>query len=417
MATQWRAGHLPYTTIWDNKPVGIYAIFALFQALTGGAVFSMRIATICFVATLACLVFRITEHLAQSRFAAWAAGTALVVCSLSNDGLSANTELFMTTFTAAAVLAALTTESALLVGLLLGCAFMIKYVAVFEAPVIFALFALRHRRGAGIILGAAIPLAAVMLLYALAGRFQLWLDCSVLSNLRRVSAPVTAGALHYAFSTQAWRWGPLYLAGIAMLAAAAFRRRGEKIFLAAWLLGGLLGVASAKSFYDHYFLQILPVLCVILGMWLAALPRGRVAFALAMLALPAWAAWIAHGDTTGPDVPREIAAALPPQARIYVFDSQPILYALTASNPPTRFVLPTELTGKFLPGVAGVDAPAEVSRILAGGPIFIIRQNQAPAGANPAVYTLLDQALTAHYTLWRQYPGVRVYRLTTAGAP
>ena len=28
MAQQWRLGHLPYTTVWDNKPLGIYAIFA-----------------------------------------------------------------------------------------------------------------------------------------------------------------------------------------------------------------------------------------------------------------------------------------------------------------------------------------------------------------------------------------------------
>ena len=35
MAGQWRAGHLPYTAVWDNKPIGIYAIFALFQSVFG----------------------------------------------------------------------------------------------------------------------------------------------------------------------------------------------------------------------------------------------------------------------------------------------------------------------------------------------------------------------------------------------
>jgi len=202
-------------------------------------------------------------------------------------------------------------------------------------------------------------------------------------------------------------------AGVAILVKALVHRRGREIFLAAWLLGGLVGVASAKSFYDHYFLQILPVLCVILGLWFAALPRARVVFLLAMLALPAWAAWTAYGDTQGPDVPRLIAADLPRGASIYVFDSQPILYALTGATPPTRYVLPTELTGKTLPYVAGVNAPAEVQNILAGAPEFIIRRATMPSAANPAIYALLDRALAARYQPWRSYTGVVVYKLTS----
>jgi 4-amino-4-deoxy-L-arabinose transferase-like glycosyltransferase len=212
MADAWRAGHLPYTVIWDNKPIGIYAIFAVFQALFGNSIVSIRIATIFFVALLGFTVFRITETITRDRAAAWFAGIALLLCSLSNDGLSANTECFMASFTALAVLAALTgetTSAALLVGLLIGAAFMVKYVAVFEAPAIFALVIWRRKRigaGAMVILGAAIPLATVMLVYALAGAFPLWLECSVLSNFRRVGEAANPGALDYALHLQLWRW-------------------------------------------------------------------------------------------------------------------------------------------------------------------------------------------------------------------
>ena len=159
----------------------------------GDRIFAIRFATIVFVSLLAFTVFKITQAITQNRPAAWVAGAALVLCSLSNDGLSANTELFMATFTALAVLTALTTDLGLLVGLLLGAAFMVKYVAVFETPAVFFLFLLRQRRIRAAltpILGAAIPVGVTILLYAAAGRLGLWWHDSIASNFRRVDVPV-----------------------------------------------------------------------------------------------------------------------------------------------------------------------------------------------------------------------------------
>jgi 4-amino-4-deoxy-L-arabinose transferase-like glycosyltransferase len=420
MARQWRLGHLPYTTIWDNKPVGIYGIFAVFQAVFGDRVAAIRIATIMFVSLLAFTVYKITQVITANRGAALLAGGALILCSLSNDGLSANTELFMASFTALAVLAALTTGWGFVAGLCLGAAFMIKYVAVFEAPVVLGLLLWRQRRvsaGVACLAGAAVPLAAAILLYAHAGRLGLWWDCSVASNFRRVDVPITNAALDYAFRTELLRWGPLYLAGLGIICLAFIRRRGMEIFLAGWLAGGMVGVVSSKSFYDHYFLQLLPVLCVVLGFWFNRLGPNhflRAGFVLVFLALPAWAAKTALRDTTGPDVPRLVAADVKAEnpASIYVFDFQPIIYALAGQTPPTRYVLPSELTKNFLPRIAGVDAPAEMARILATNPVFIIRLSHTdPAAINPVVYAELDQALTARYHLWRRYEGVAVYRL------
>src|SRR5271168_4541488 len=74
MAQQWRLGHLPYTTVWDNKPIGIYAVFALFQAVFGDRIFAIRFATIVFVSVLAFTVFKITQGITKKRPAAWVAG-------------------------------------------------------------------------------------------------------------------------------------------------------------------------------------------------------------------------------------------------------------------------------------------------------------------------------------------------------
>ncbi len=457
MAEQWRAGHLPYTAIWDNKPVGIYAIFAAFQMLCGDRLAAMRIAAVAVISVTAFVVRRIALIITRDRGAGMFAGVAYIICSLSNDGLAANTEPFMAAFTAAAVLVALSEgpalRVALLAGLLAGAAFMVKYVAIFEDPAILLLILLRHRRAQAPVLtlavlaAAALPLGLTAGLYWRAGQLPLWWDASVASNFRRAHKAVTQTALVDAAQLEMLRWGPLYAAGLVMLGSALpiLKRLGplgrdeqNNLFLAIWLLGGCIGVVAAKSFFDHYFLQLLPVLCVSAAWVMRRLPRPRplwlgALFGLAVLALPALAAATAWRDALGPvlsfrdghpelhpDVPAQIAAdirpvlAASPGAAIYVFDDQPIIYSLAHETPPTRFAFPSILTTGFLANVAGVDAVAEVARILATCPLFIIRRTQPPIGTNPlnlAVYAEMNSALAAHYRLWRAYPGSNVYIL------
>jgi hypothetical protein len=212
-------------------------------------------------------------------------------------------------------------------------------------------------------------------------------------------------------------------------------------FLALWLLGGCAGVASSKLFFDHYFLQILPVLCVSLGWLLAQIAPAWTARRLSLvlaasLVLPAMAAEVALADALNPiltwqngrpslhpDGPAQIAAdinAAPmPSAgtagpQLFVFNYQPIIYALTGRTPPTAYVLPSVLSGKFLSYVAGVNAAAEIARILAERPAYIVRSPfpiGLPSNINQPVYTEMNQALAANYEIWRSYPGVFLYRL------
>jgi 4-amino-4-deoxy-L-arabinose transferase-like glycosyltransferase len=422
MAQQWRQGHLPYTTIWDNKPIGIYAIFAVAQTVFGDRIAAIRVAMVLCVSVLAFAVARITRALTGDEAAGLVAGAALILCSLSNDGQASNTELFMACCTALAAWASLTTERAFLVGLLLGAAFMIKYVSIFETPAIFFFFLARHRRpaaGLRMILGAALPVALTALLYTAHGRVGLWWATSIASNFRRVDAPFTKQAFDYAMHMEVLRWGTMYLAGLALLVLAAARRRAGDLFLTGWLLGGVVGVVSAKSFYDHYFLQLLPVLCVILGVLFARLRRAawlRAGFVVVALALPAWAAKTAIVHTLAPDIPGEVGTALKGKpGSLYVFDTEPIIYALAGKAPPTRFVLPSELIGRSLPRVIGNDPVAEVAHILAEAPEFIVRRSTPetnPALINPAIYAEVDAAIAAHYRLWRRYPGILVFQRT-----
>lgn len=443
MASAWRAGHLPYTTIWDNKPPGIYVIFAAALAIFGHHIAAIRIATILAAGLTAFAVWRITFALLASlphRLAgAWLGALTYSISALSNDGLAANTEIFMVCFTAYSLVNALGAAPpwrlGFTTGVLFACAILTKYVAIFEAPaILLALLWWQPRRNlfkhmGGAVLGGLLPLAIIIGLYAAHGQLALCWQDSVAANFTRADTQITIASLQTALSTQISRWLPLYAAPLVLLWQA--RRGGPqhrtRMFLLIWLAGGAIGVAAAKSFYDHYFQQILPVLSIITAVILASLANRRTltaAFA-AFIIIPALSAANAIWQITWPvlnpthqDIPEQIAtnlrAALQPGQNIYNFDDQPIIYFLTNQTPPTRYVLPSTLDTKFLARVAGVNAPAEVMRILATNPTYIITNRAQPANTpnkNQAVYDIINTALAARYHLWRGYATTDIYQI------
>jgi hypothetical protein len=125
---------------------------------------------------------------------------------------------------------------------------------------------------------------------------------------------------------------------------------------------------------------------------------------------PAWAAQIALRAAMTPDEPRAAATAiLAAHARsLYVFDTQPILYALTGLTPPTRYVLPSVLTGTFLPTVAGIDPLAELNRILATSPQVIARRAD-PVGETLSLVSTLDRTLAADYRAVGTYGEIEIF--------
>jgi 4-amino-4-deoxy-L-arabinose transferase-like glycosyltransferase len=92
MADQWGDGHLPYTTVWYHKPVGVYAIVHLAMTLFGRSVLASRIATTLFVFLAALMIRRITSRLASSEGAGLAAGFVYPAFTLLLGGAASNTE-------------------------------------------------------------------------------------------------------------------------------------------------------------------------------------------------------------------------------------------------------------------------------------------------------------------------------------
>ncbi len=462
MAEQWLAGHLPYTTIWDNKPIGIYTIFLIYQVIFGDNVAAIRLATAVFVTANAIFIFKISYHFLQakteplrSKYAVFAS-VCYGIGSLSNDGLAANTEIFMTAFTTLAMLLAITPTPKVLrrnvlCGLIFGFAVMTKYVAIFEAPALaFALLYLNRpstrsayaSRLLATAAGGIIPLLVTVLIYLQAGDIGIWWQDSVISNITRVAAAVPIPDINDVGINQLRNWLPFYVAPLVIIIQLMRGRLHEVrnfnalLFALLWLICGSFGVYAAKSFYDHYFLQILPALCLILTLniaWLNRIGKWTISGLMLFPALAGWHALIQAAtpiitvqgvhisiqpDTTQ-QVAQELNAVLQPQQHIYVFDDQPIIYSLTHEEPPTKYVFPSVLTTCFLSKVAKVDAAHEVHKILKQRPTYVVR-TLYPASAtnnrNYGVYQLVNQTLRDNYHLWHQVGSSQIFQLNAGTA-
>jgi 4-amino-4-deoxy-L-arabinose transferase-like glycosyltransferase len=472
MAEQWRAGHLPYTTVWDNKPIGIYTVFAAFQALLGDTPVSMRVAGVLAIAAMAVLVYGITRHLLRglpplaAQLPAALAGALVIITTIPDDGVASNTEIFMEAFTCLGMLLALVPRGrlgpgrVLAIGLSLGVAFMLKYVAVFDMFAVFlAMIALEGRTAPGLglarlwdvvklglifSLGALAPFAAAVMLYAAHGALGVFLQASLLSNLRRVAIPVSGNSFLGAFGSQALLYPTLYAALLWVVAGLIARRRegrAEMLVLLFWAVTASIGVASGGLYFSHYFIQLLPVLCIATG--LAAgeaavrLPGAARAALLVLIAAglitPVSAAWadiarmvpVALRSPVGfgplRDTPAEVAADLRPELAkapgetIYVFDGEPVLYSLLHARLPTTYVFPSFLLSRLLSYTVNIDPLAELHLIMAQRPLFVIRRRfpgpQSPLTRNVAVYAKMEAVLAGKYNVWRVYDDMVVYRL------
>jgi hypothetical protein len=469
MAEQWRAGHLPYTTVWDNKPIGIYAVFAAFQTLLGDTPVAMRVAGVLAIAATAVLVYRIARHLLRDlppltgELSGALAGVLYVVTTISDDGIASNTEIFMEAFTCLGMLLALAPAGrlgwsrALAIGLSLGAAFMLKYVAVFDMFAVFlAMTALPGRTRLGLArigdvvklglvfsLGALAPFVAAVLLYASHGALGVFLQASLLSNLRRVAIPVSGTGFLSAFGTQAVLYPALYAALLWVVARALTRRgagRVEMLVLLFWTVTASIGVASGGLYFSHYFIQILPVLCIAVGLtagqaaaeWRRVPRMALLVLIAAGLVTPVHEAALDIGRMVpvalrAPvgfglprDTPAEVARDLKPELAkapgqtIYVFDGEPVLYSLLHARLPTKYVFPSFLLSRLLSYTVNIDPLAQLGGIMAEQPLFVIRRRfpgtQSPRTRNVAVYARMQADLAADYSVWRVYDDMIVYR-------
>jgi len=400
---QWLHGVPLYVGSFDVKPPLLFLLMAMAEALVGPTLFAAKALTTAAVAITSCGLYWFGRRFA-GELAGAAAAILYIFSALNLGGTFSPAELIMAPFTTFAMLAGVVALSScgrarffslLTSGLLFGAAACIKQTAIFEGAA-FALALLLSTSGRARLqaLGAfaagfsTVPLGFASY-FASIGHFGDLIGMAAISAVQRTAA------------SDVPPWGEAFLRMIfemilvfpvvIMAAALWSNRRMARIhptcrlfrFLAAWTMGTLTGLISARALIDFYALTALQPLCLTAGMFIEHdlghfnNPVRRWMWRASTLAISvyffAWSAaslYFASGDTLSAS---EAAASLmrqaklQPEDRILVTDRDVILYIAARADPPAPIFHPLQLLCDFpLPGAGSAFADS-----LASDPSFI----------------------------------------------
>jgi 4-amino-4-deoxy-L-arabinose transferase-like glycosyltransferase len=321
-------------------------------------------------------------------------------------------------------------RSALLAGVLVGVATLTRQTwLIGVAPAAFAAWwwsGRRVGRAVLVVVATAVTVAAVALIVPF-GPFWHWTfsgDASVVS-LSESHAVATRGGLALELFVLA------NVATIWLVARRGWRRDDLDLWL--WLGTGLIAFTAGWRFFGHYWLQVLPPLCLLAGLGIAACTPATRRLLVLVVAVPTIAAWglAFTPKPAGEHTVRALAAYARAHTsandRITVWGDAPEVYWLSGRSPGGALVSTDFVVGKEAGRVNGRrrlnDAtPGALHTFLqslrAHPPTLFfdtstagLRQYRAyPVSLRPSVAAFLRD----HYEAVGTVDRVRVYRLRAA---
>jgi hypothetical protein len=410
MADQWLKGHPPYTAVFDNKPPGIYALFALALGIWR-SMLSVRLLSLTVTFATCLLIQRIVGTSERGGpIAGFAAAVLYAFFSAVNGGESGQAEIFVACLSVWSLLNVMAAGDRLcasgstwrlaVAGLSLGAAIMIKPTALFDLVAITLVYAhavvgvaraeveLERRLIQRTAVHVLVMVACVAVAPALTvGAFywsghidEFWRATYTANHARTIAQPFNPSALAAMLASNV-RNEPMPWLITALAAALAARertamsarQRAAVVAALAWFATVLVCMlfVMRTALYDHYFLQLAAPAAMAGGWLVTRLWSGRdagararrgvvVALGAALLVLTAWPAardlakLVVHRvvldeKNWGDRVARAasvIKGHASPSALIYVVDTSPIFYFLTDAELPTRYVFPPLLIAR-----------------------------------------------------------------------
>ncbi len=352
----------------DRKPPLVPYIYAAAFTLFGTtALWSVRVFAMVAVALTAFLL-AIEARRRYGPRAAWMAGILMVLASVAfapQDGQAANFEVFMLPSMTAAILLA-RRNRAFSAGAAVALATLAKQTgAATLLPVLYILWRQRGRGGVKHALGGfSLPLAVVALAVG-PGELLFW---TTLGNGSYLSMSGRWAGVALLFIAMTLAFLACNLPIVWLLPRAWRERRGAArgdADLWLWLLSAAISVAAGLRFFGHYYVQLLPPLCLLTAGVLVRSRRG-IATATVSASVVLGLAMTSAGFFMRPfgEQPRYktvstyVKRHAGPPDRILVWGHVPEIYWASGMLPATRFVTTGFLTG-YDPGQPGNDAHPE----------------------------------------------------------
>jgi len=400
-------GAVPYRDIWEIKPPLIFYLYALIFRLFGEI--SLTPVHI-FAALYMAVTALVTADIARKQWGpkeGLIAGLGMAAYSTFTNSMQsqeADTELFLLLPQLLAIRFFLwarpgrVSRDMFISGLLSGIAMMFKQPAALVVilmglwPLIFPPAGQGRFRGLAYFLSGAITVPAIFLIYfTCKGAFRDCLNLMVLNNIAylRERTHGSAFAVFMRLAGGAWfiaapnivLWllgygSAIYAAIEVIVKGRAENGRMRNLFLAIYLIVCSICSFSGVTFYDHYYVMMIPALTLMWtygtsALWSRLRNRAtRVALALALFigvlyplvefhfVRREWVEQFKVADRLFTGLGADIRARTGPDDRIFVWGLNPEIYFLAQRRPAGRFIYTTFQVGL----VVGAPLPNYMSR-------------------------------------------------------
>jgi hypothetical protein len=418
----WRMTHgdLPFVEVWDRKPFGLFAIFALAHALLGTGPLAYQIVASIAALIGGLLVYGLARPLVD-RVSAAIAGALYLMLMAAYGSYSGQSEIFHAPMMLGMLWlmrdrerpdAARRANIAMLIG---GVALQVKYT-VLPQCLFFGVYALYGewragasllrltKRGTVLALLGVLPTALVALLYLATGHFTQFWFANFVSFFERTPAP--GGRLRSDLDVALT---PLaLLIGLGLYSALRLNPpRDWRLYglFAGWTLAALGTVMLPATVYLYYYGALVPA-AVLMAVQLIDVRAPGKFIPAAFLLLGA--GYIldtpdryVHSQNERRTEARLSDAIVPyvgtKRDCLYVFDGPAALYRTTGTCRPTRYLYPDHLNNGLEIHSLEVDQPTEIARILATQPGVIVTADHYMTVQRTENLALIRQATATGY--------------------
>jgi 4-amino-4-deoxy-L-arabinose transferase-like glycosyltransferase len=399
IASELNKGALLYTDVVDTKPPGIFMTFSIIERAFGKSVLAIRLFGSLIIGFSAFFLFLISRQFGVNKSLSFLSGLCYIIAfSCYRTGLAVNTEIFFSLFALAGLFVLSQAENRnapmlwLVAGLIIGIGFIFKYVvlASFGAFSLFFLLEksifktilrkiLKFTLG---LLGVLLPFLLAHLYFKINGRFADFYEIiyNVTSRYSSEFSLANSVTFFLNFHLSYLPFAILFYFGLFSKGVNSDLRKIAALwFILAWIVVILPG----KPF-RHYYLQLLPAICLIVPLAfnhllnirsVAVNTKNKVAyFSIAI----AFVIGVINQSyfLVKPDVVKEISEKLAPEIEngdFIVTDKQlQLTNYLLGLTPPSKYVHPSLIfshTAAF-----EIDTEEEMNKILDKKPKFIIYQ-------------------------------------------
>ena len=424
----WRMTHgeLPFVDLWDRKPFGLFALFAIAHSIGGPSPVAYQIMASGFAFAGAILLYTLARDVTDKITSSVAAGLYLVLIA-GYGSQSGQSEIFHVTLMLS--MAVLVRDplhrhaiGRILTAMLLGgLALQVKYTVLPQCA-FFGLYALwgQWRNGmrmsqlailavSCIFLGL-LPTFLVAVFYFSIGHLDSFIFANFTSFFQRL--PMPTGRFKV---SDIPALAPLMAIAICGLYAALRIHRPRNIpayvFHLGWFFAASATVFLPSTVYLYYYGALIPSLLLI------ALPlydrMGPMRWVPAVFLLVATLVAInpiaryrltQENRVTAQGLVAAVAPHISQEHCLYIFDGPTVIYRMTNSCIPTRFIYPDHLNNRLEEYALEVDQKTEVQRILNNKPGAVITADKAVTAQNPQSLAVISRELEKNYHQIATFP-------------